>query len=278
MLTQYGQLAEVWFDGANGEGPNGKRQVYDWPRTFAIVRRHQPDAVIFSDAGPDVRWCGNEKGFAGDPNWSTVDPSIVTYPGASGEGIIEALQHGSPTGTVWRPAECDTSIRKGWFYHPADDASVRTSDDLVDLYHLSVGRNAKLLLNVPPTRDGLLHDTDVARLTAFRSQLNTLSEPNLSTGAETTWKVTGARTAELEMTLSRPGAVAAARMAEDITKGQLVARYTLLGTTGAEWRVLATGTTIGYARLQRFAAMTVRRLKLVIEDAIDVPEPVTLTV
>jgi alpha-L-fucosidase len=278
LLTQYGPLAEVWFDGANGEGPNGKRQVYDWPRTFAIVRRHQPDAVIFSDAGPDVRWCGNEKGFAGDPNWSAVDPSIVTYPGASGEGIIEALQHGSPTGTVWRPAECDTSIRKGWFYHPADDATVRTADDLVDLYHLSVGRNAKLLLNVPPTRDGLLHDTDVARLTAFRSQLNTLNEPNLSTGAETTWKVTGARTAELEMTLARPAAVAAARMSEDVTKGQFVARYSLLGTNGVEWRVLASGTTIGYARLQRFVPMTVRRLKLMIEDAIDVPEPVTLTV
>ncbi|MEO5815354.1 MAG: alpha-L-fucosidase [Gemmatimonadaceae bacterium] len=278
LLTRYGPLAEVWFDGANGEGPNGKKQVYDWPRTFAIVRRHQPEAVIFSDAGPDVRWCGNEQGAAGDPNWSTVDPSIVTYPGASGNGIIDALQHGSPDGTVWRPAECDTSIRPGWFYHPADDAKVRTVDDLVDLYHLSVGRNAKLLLNVPPTRDGLLHDTDVARLTAFRSQLNTLKEPNVATGAESTWKVTGARTAELEMTLARPTEVSAARLEEDITKGQLVARYSLLGADGGAWRPLLTGTTIGYARLQRFLPMKVRRLKLVIEDAIDVPEPVSLTV
>jgi alpha-L-fucosidase len=278
LLTRYGPLAEVWFDGANGEGPNGKKQVYDWPRTFAIVRRHQPDAVIFSDAGPDVRWCGNENGSAGDPNWSTVDPSIVTYPGASGNGIIDALQHGNPDGTVWRPAECDTSIRPGWFYHPADDTKVRTVDDLVDLYHLSVGRNAKLLLNVPPTRDGLLHDTDVARLTAFRSQLNTLKEPNVATGAESTWKVTGARTAELEMTLARPETVFAARMEEDITKGQLVARYSLLGADGGAWRPLLSGTTIGYARLQRVAPMKVQRLKLVIEDAIDVPERVSLTV
>jgi alpha-L-fucosidase len=278
LLTQYGPLAEVWFDGANGEGPNGKKQVYDWPRTFAIVRRHQPNAVIFSDAGPDVRWCGNENGAAGDPNWSSVDPAIVTYPGASGEGIIDALQHGQPTGSVWRPAECDTSIRPGWFYHPADDAKVRTVDDLVDLYHLSVGRNAKLLLNVPPTRDGLLHETDVARLTAFRAQLNTLKNPNMSTGAESSWKVTGARTAELEMTLASPSTVSAARMEEDITKGQLVARYSLLGADGGDWRPLLTGTTIGYARLQRFVPTKVRRLKLVIEDALDVPERVNLTV
>jgi alpha-L-fucosidase len=278
LLTRYGPLAEVWFDGANGEGPNGRKQVYDWPRTFAIVRRHQPDAVIFSDAGPDVRWCGNENGSAGDPNWSTVDPSIVTYPGASGNGVIDALQHGHPAGTVWRPAECDTSIRPGWFYHPAEDAKVRTVDDLVDLYHLSVGRNAKLLLNVPPTRDGLLHDTDVARLATFRSQLNALKEPNVSTGAESNWRVTGARTAELEMTLARPETVSAARMEEDITKGQAVARYSLLGADDGDWRALVTGTTIGYARLQRFAPMKVRRLKLVIEDAIDVPERVSLTV
>jgi alpha-L-fucosidase len=144
LLTQYGPLAEVWFDGANGEGPNGKKQVYDWPRTFAIVRRHQPNCRHLLRRRPDVRWCGNENGSAGDPNWSSVDPSIVTYPGASGQGIIDALQHGQPTGSVWRPAECDTSIRPGWFYHPADDAKVAPRTTSVDLYHLSVGRNAKL--------------------------------------------------------------------------------------------------------------------------------------
>src|SRR5687767_8658458 len=111
LLTRYGPLAEVWFDGANGEGPNGKRQVYDWPRVWGLVRRHQPDAVVFSDAGPDVRWCGNERGVAGDPNWSTVDPAAVPFPGATGPRIIPALQHGDPAGTVWRPAEADVSIR-----------------------------------------------------------------------------------------------------------------------------------------------------------------------
>src|SRR4051794_40358391 len=103
LLTQYGEIAEVWFDGANGEGPNGRRQVYDWPRFFAHVKHLQPNSVIFSDAGPDVRWCGNEKGTAGDPNWATVDPTRVPFPGADGPGIIDALQHGDRTGTVWRP-------------------------------------------------------------------------------------------------------------------------------------------------------------------------------
>ncbi|HEX4682972.1 MAG TPA: alpha-L-fucosidase, partial [Gemmatimonadaceae bacterium] len=92
LLTRYGKVAEVWFDGANGEGPNGKKQVYDWPRVWGLVRRLQPEAVMFSDAGPDVRWCGNERGTAGDPNWSTVNPAIVTYPGADGPGIIDSLQ------------------------------------------------------------------------------------------------------------------------------------------------------------------------------------------
>src|SRR4029079_16221002 len=126
LLTRYGPLAEVWFAGANRGGPNGKRQVYGWPRVWGLVRRLQPDAVMFSDAGPDVRWCGNERGVAGDPNWSTVNPDVVTYPGADGPGIIAAWQHGDPHGTVWRPAEVDVSIRPGWFYHAAEDARVRS--------------------------------------------------------------------------------------------------------------------------------------------------------
>src|SRR4029079_8844613 len=126
----------------------------------AEVRLLQPKAVMFSDAGPDVRWCGNENGSAGEPNWSSVDPTIVTVPGMPGANIINALQHGQEDGTVWRPAECDVSIRPGWFHHAAEDARVKTADTLMNLYFRSVGRNAKLLLNVPPTKDGLLHPTD----------------------------------------------------------------------------------------------------------------------
>ncbi|HEU4800226.1 MAG TPA: alpha-L-fucosidase, partial [Gemmatimonadales bacterium] len=148
LLTQYGKVTEVWFDGANGEGPNGKRQVYDWPRIHRTVRALQPEAVIFSDAGPDVRWIGNEKGIAGEPNWASVDPSTVPVPGLSGEEVIRQLQHGDAHGSVWRPGEADVSIRPGWFWHPEEDAKVKPAAELLDLYHQSVGRNAGLLLNV----------------------------------------------------------------------------------------------------------------------------------
>ena len=277
LLTQYGRIAEVWFDGANGEGPNGKRQVYDWPRFFALVKRHQPESVIFSDAGPDVRWCGNENGSGGDPNWSTVDPASVPFPGASGDGVIAALQHGDPAGTVWRPAEVDTSIRPGWFYHGADDMKVRSADNLVDLYFSSVGRNAKLLLNVPPTRDGLLHDTDVARLGAFRDHMTSMVSTGLAETASAKWTVTGARTAEAELDLGRSVPVSFTRLAEPIALGQSVSRYTLYAANTGDWTVLSHGTTIGYAKMDRFAPVTMRRLKLVIEDAVAPPERVTIT-
>jgi alpha-L-fucosidase len=276
LLTGYGAIAEVWFDGANGEGPSGKRQIYDWPRFFGLVRRLQPGAVIFSDAGPDVRWCGNENGTAGDPNWSSVNPSVVTFPGADGPGITEALQHGDPTGTVWRPAEVDVSIRPGWFYHPAEDARVRSVDNLVSLYFSSVGRNGKLLLNVPPTREGVLMETDVARLGSFRERLTSLFEHDVADGARRAWLPTGARSADLSLDLGRAVSIGVARLEEDIAHGQSVSRYTLYGAADNDWQVLSHGSTIGYAKLDRFAPVTVRRVRLTIEDAIATPERITL--
>jgi alpha-L-fucosidase len=267
LLTGYGTLAEVWFDGANGEGPNGKKQVYDWPRVWTLVRRLQPAAVIFSDAGPDVRWCGNEQGIAGDPNWSTVDPAIVTYPGASGPGVIGALQHGDPAGTVWRPAEADTSIRPGWFYHQAEDARVKTADQLLDLYLSSVGRNSKLLLNVPPTRDGLLHDIDAARLTEFHERQQALFATELIDGKSITWNSSGGlRAAEID--LGRRAAANVVRLGEDITHGQTVARYSVFGADGSGWKPLSSGTTIGHARIDRFPTAALRRVRLVIDEGI----------
>src|SRR5690606_11659983 len=167
LLTRYGPMVEVWFDGANGEGPNGKRQAYDWPRIHRTVRSLQPDAVIFSDAGPDVRWIGNERGVAGETCWSTIDPAAVPYPGYSAPGVSELLQRGDPHGSVWRPGETDVSIRPGWFWHPEEEDRVRTVENLVDLHFTSVGRNSKLLLNVPPAREGRLGPVDVARLEGF---------------------------------------------------------------------------------------------------------------
>ncbi len=278
LLANYGPIAEVWFDGANGEGPNGKKQVYDWPRVWALVRRLQPEAVMFSDAGPDLRWCGNERGSAGDPNWSTVNPAAVPFPGASGPGVASALQHGDPSGSVWRPAEVDVSIRPGWFNHPAEDARVKSVDALVQIYFQSVGRNAKLLLNVPPTRDGLLNDIDVARLSGFDDRLRALTSNDLAATRRVVWTRTGDRTAEATVDLGRVAGVALVRLAEDITKGQCVARYSVAGQADAGWQPLSSGTTIGYAKVNRFAPTPSRRIRVTIEDAVDAPAPLALSV
>jgi alpha-L-fucosidase len=267
LLTRYGPMAEAWFDGANGEGPNGKRQVYDWPRVWGLVKKLQPEAVIFSDAGPDVRWCGNERGVAGDPNWSTVDPAKVPYPGVSGPGVTEALQHGDPNGTVWRPAEADVSIRRGWFYHPAQDEAVRTVDQLVDLYFSSVGRNSKLLLNVPPTKDGLLHETDVARLAGMHERLRKLFAEDLTQHVKGEG-VVFTTSAQKEIDFGRPTTISIVRLAEDIARGQSVHGYRVLGAAeGGDWQVLSSGTTIGYAKIDRLTPTVVRRLKVIAEGA-----------
>ena len=276
LLTRYGKITEVWFDGANGEGPNGRRQTYDWPRVFGIVRRLQPGAVIFSDAGPDVRWCGNERGVAGDPNWSTVDPKIVAYPGQSGAGIEAALQHGNESGSAWRPAEVDVSIRPGWFYHPAQDEKVRTIDNLVELYFTSVGRNSKLLLNVPPTRDGLIHSVDASRLAGFRARRDELFGAPIEM-RRTKPRASREREPRFEWELQRPTRPRIARLAEDITRGQRVASYRIEGLRAGRWEELAAGSTIGYAKLDRLPdGGPVTRVRAVITKWIDRPEPVSL--
>lgn len=276
LLTRYGPIGEVWFDGANGEGPNGKKQTYDWTRVFSTVRRLQPGAVMFSDAGPDVRWCGNERGVAGDPNWSMVNPSIVTYPGADGPGVTAALQHGDPAGTVWRPAEVDVSIRPGWFHHPAEDARVRPVDDLMNLYFTSVGRNGKLLLNVPPTRDGLLHATDVARLRAFRERREALFGADLARARRHEFRVTGPSSARVELDLVEPAPASVVRLGENVARGQRVGRYALEASVQGTWRPLAAGTTIGYAKLDRFDRTRIERVRLTIDTVAGEPEAVSI--
>jgi len=277
LLTQYGRIDEVWFDGANGEGPNGKKQIYDWPKTWDLTLKLQPEAVIFSDAGPGVRWIGNENGVAGETNWSTVDPAVVPVPGASGPAVTKMLREGDPNGSVWRPGETDVSIRPGWFNHPAEDARVRTVENLVSLYFTSVGRNSKLLLNVPPTRDGLLHDIDVERLTGMRATLDELFKNDLTRGRALKWRKTGGHSATAEVDLGRTAAIAIADLGEQIEHGQSVARYILEHSSdGANWLPLSHGTTIGYRKLDRFAPTLVRRVRLTISDAIATPRPVSL--
>lgn len=273
LLTRYGALHEVWFDGANGEGPNGKRQTYDWPRTWALVRTLQPNAVMFSDAGPDVRWIGNERGVAGETHWSTIRPESVPYIGAGGDEVIAALQQGHADGSVWRPSETDVSIRPGWFYHAAEDARVKRVDELVQLYFTSVGRNSKLLLNVPPTRDGVLHDTDVARLVGMRAAREALFAHPL-TLRENRWRADGPRTGVRTIVLRTPQALSLLDLGEAIEDGQRVASWRV-STTGPVPQLLASGTTIGHRQLCRIPATTVSAITLRVET-VDAVQPVAL--
>ncbi|MEO7998296.1 MAG: alpha-L-fucosidase [Gemmatimonadaceae bacterium] len=237
--------------------------------------------ALLTDGIPNIRAAGGNtapemnggndslNGSGGETNWSMVNPAVVTYPGIDGPGITKSLQNGDADGSVWRPAEADTSIRPGWFYHPADDAKVRTVDNLYDLYFKSVGRNAKLLLNVPPTRAGLLHDTDVARLTQFRERLAKLNESKIVRGAKSSWHATTGKLGESLLEFNTPQTISAFRLSEDIAKGQSVARWSVQVMENNDWRVVARGTTIGYARMEHFDPLVARQVKLVIEEVVD---------
>ncbi len=262
LLTQYGPIVELFFDGANGEGPNGKKQVYDWPRVHATVRRLQPNALMFSDAGPDIRWIGNERGIAGDPNFCTVDPVLVPYAGFDSPQVGEWLQHGQEKGTVWRPGEADVSIRPGWFHHENENAKVRSVDNLMELYYASVGRNANLLLNVPPTRDGLFHETDARRLAEFGAKLGETIAVDHAENAKVRRTNDG-----VELELRSPESIGMIVLREQIARGEFVCRYRVEAQVGGEWRAVSRGTTIGHKKIDRFAATATNRVRVTIEDS-----------
>lgn len=278
LLTSYGQVMEVWFDGANGEGPNGKKQTYDWPRIHSTVRRLQPNALMFSDSGPDIRWNGNERGRAGDPNWCTVDPSIVTQPGMDGPHIIAALQNGHPPpqGTVWRPSEADVSVRPGWFHHPGEDARVKTVEQLREIWFDSVGRNSNLLLNVPPNRDGRISDEDAGRLALFGTRLRDYWAGAIDrTPTQLMAPLDGAlHTVDFNGT-TRVGGV---ELGEDLAQGQMVAKFHIDVMVDGEWMTVANGTTIGYKRVVRFTPVIASKCRVLIEDAIAKPTIRTMRV
>ena len=163
LLTQYGPIFEFWYDGANGEGPNGKKQVYDWPLFHSMVEKYQPKAVQFSDSGPDIRWVGNERGYAYDKTWSPINRDEI-YPGYPKFG---AYKNGQENGSHWVAPEVDVSIRPGWYYHADQDLKVKSPDSLMKIYVASVGRNSNLLLNIPVDRRGLVHENDSASMMGF---------------------------------------------------------------------------------------------------------------
>jgi len=288
LLTNYGPIHEVWFDGACGEGPDGKKQVYDWEGYISVIRRLQPEAVIFSDAGPDIRWVGNERGFAGATNWSTLRRGEF-YPGTP---KYKQLTEGHEEGTHWVPAECDVSIRPGWFYHASQDDQVKSLERLLDIYYKSVGRNGVLLLNVPPDRRGLIHENDTARLAEFRAVIDETFRHNLATGQAATadnvranqpqyganrtldgdyrtyWTTdAGVHSAMLTVELGKPVTFDRAMIQEATTLGQRVRSFAIKVWDGHRWQTIAEGTTIGYKRLLRFDPVTASRVRLTIRDA-----------
>ncbi|PYR77152.1 MAG: glycoside hydrolase family 29 [Acidobacteria bacterium] len=298
LLSDYGPLFEVWFDGANGGdgyygGARERRRIdgatyYDWPNTWEIVRERQPHTVMFSDAGPDVRWVGNEKGVAFETSWNPLNRAGL-FPGAPNYAAVAA---GTPDGTDWVPPEVDVSIRPGWFYHAAEDGDVKSVDKLVEIYEQSVGRGANLLLNIPPDRRGLIPDVDVARLREFGARIHETYKKDLARdatarGAEerggspsfpaslvtdgdatTYWAAEeGATRGTIELEWKRPVRFDRVVLQEAIALGQRVQAWTIDAHADGRWKRIAEGTTIGYKRIARAEAMTTTRLRVTIEKA-----------
>ncbi len=266
VLTGYGPIFEVWFDGANGEGPNGKRQVYDWPRFVQTVRDLQPNAVIFSDAGPDIRWVGNEDGFAGETNWGTLRRDEF----APGTPRYKELTEGHADGTHWVPAECDVSIRPGWFWRATEDDKVKSVDRLMEIWYGSVGRGASLLLNVPPNSDGLISQVDVDRLMAFRQAreadlAHPLAAKRTTQGTTTRLDLDGTQEFDL------------IELREDVARGQRVRAFEVNALVDGQWQTLTTGTTINVRRLLKLPRTRAQAVELKITKSFGLPQVTTAT-
>ena len=256
LLTQYGPIFEVWHDGANGgDGYYGgarqkrlidKRSYYDWPTTWALVRELQPGAVIFSDVGPDIRWVGNEKGFANDPCWATYDP-VAPDGGAAAPGYVREKEGGTGhrNGSHWMPAECDVSIRPGWFWHEKENSSVKQPRQLLELYYKSVGRGASFLLNVPPDRRGLLYDADVESLAKFNDLRSSIFDHDLAAGA----RQSRADDSTIVVELPSPANFNVVRLREDIRLGQRVDAFAIDIFNKEDWEPWSEGSSIGACRI-----------------------------
>jgi alpha-L-fucosidase len=294
LFTGYGPVFEMWFDGANGGdgyygGAREKRRIdgatyYDWPATLELVRSMQPDVLFFSDAGPHLRWVGNERGVAGETNWNTITNDTL-YAGKP--NIEHLLNTGSPDGAKWIPAEVDVSIRPGWFYHAKEDSLVKTPEQLFDIYLTSVGRGSTLLLNIPPDRRGLFHENDVQSLKGFRQLLDQAFANNLAKNAvfkvssfrgkdkrygasqlndgnkDTYWATDdGVHTGSIEIDLKKTQPVKFVLLQEYIRLGQRVQSFTVEAWVDNNWQQVAAGTTIGYKRILKLENLQTDKLRI----------------
>jgi alpha-L-fucosidase len=297
ILSNYGELFEVWFDGANGgDGFYGgaretrtidRTKYYGWKENFEIVRRLQPKACMFSDAGPDIRWVGNEKGFVStETSWMTFD-SEDRYPGFTGFADLSILSNGERNGKNWVPPECDVSIRPGWFYHDAENDKVKPPEELVELYFNSIGRGGNFLLNLPPDRRGLVHENDVTSLAGMKKNLDAIFKTDLAIGKKTkasnvrgnSAKFAGDKTvdgkrntywstddsvldAELVVDLGRTSTFNVIKLREFIPLGQRVEAFAVDCWQDGNWVEIAKGTSIGSQRLFKIETVSSGKIRL----------------
>lgn len=280
VVARYGPLFEFWWDGANGEGPSGKKQVYDFPLFERTMRTIAPNTAVFSDIGPDIRWVGNENGVAGNPNWSLLD--TAGFKRGLGAPKNEVLNNGNPNGKNWIPAECDVSIRPGWFYHAEEDSKVKTPDQLLLLYLKSQGRNAVLLLNVPPNRDGLFSAADSASLIGFKKLRDSCFAQSLlqqkgvtitSNAANIAHAVTdhqyktyAALTGDTAQTITihfpQPTAVNCLQLQEPVQLGQRIQSFTVTIAHADGGVYSIPNSTIGYKRIITFPTETTQDITI----------------
>jgi alpha-L-fucosidase len=295
LFENYGPIFEMWFDGANGgDGYYGgaretrkidSKNYYDWPGTIAMVRNLEPNILFFSDAGPEIRWVGNERGIAGETNWNTISPDTLH---AGKPGIEKLLNTGHEEGSRWIPAEVDVSIRPGWFYHAEEDGKVKTPEELFDIYLTSVGRGSNLLLNVPPDRRGKFHEKDVENLRGYHALVKERLGHNYLKGArvkatpaydktqrggyltdgkgETFWAASSTE-ADIELSLAKPQELKYITLAEHISSGQRVKRFEVEVYDGKRWSTVGGGTTIGYKRILKISPQVAEKIRIRIKDA-----------
>ena len=300
LLTNYGEITEVWFDGACGEGPNGKKQIYDWQAYYKVVRELQPNAVIFGMA-PDIRWVGTESGYGRNTEWSVIPvdlkdltPQMLTYKNpldeiykpkdVMGEDLGSRDKIKSANGLFWYPAETDVSIRPGWFYHPNQDKEVKSPEKLTDIYFNSAGKNGVLLLNIPPDKRGLISKYDEKSLLGMENILDKTFKNNFAAFAKTNsstmkkifyssaksegqYWLAEKDSASIEFIMPAEKTFDAAMLKEEIRLGQRVEKFHLDYWDGKEWKNFSEGTTIGFKRLLRFSPVKAKKVKLVIQQS-----------
>ena len=273
LLTNYGEVHEVWFDGANGEGPNGKKQEYDWTAILSTIRRLQPRAVT-AIMGDDVRWVGNERGLGRETEWSATVLTPGTYARCEEQNKALGVKATSKDlggrdmlvnakELFWYPSEVDVSIRPGWFYHQQEDNQVKSLKYLTDIYFKSVGYNSVLLLNIPPDQRGRISDADVNRLKEFADYRKEIFADNRVKGGLKAWT---ARPGDTRVYQLKPKSeINVVMLREDISKGQRMEAFTVEALTADGWKEIAKGTTVGYKRLIRIPAVEARQLRVKVD-------------